>query len=456
MVELIAAIAIVAILVAVMVPAIGNFVSTSRQTADKQTLSVLNDALNRYKMQGGDVSVLTSGASIKNVIVALQSDTVWGGVTHQFLQSGVSYLSASLSARGNGAQYEFSRYNSYDLGDPVASAIISGTGVSDADSFESWFVGAKSTTGSENYLVLTNPNSTDLFQANVRSVSDGDKLEVWWDDGSTDSFTLSTGSSTAVAKTYASAANRTIVLVGDLSRFESNYSDGRTEFGGDISTMPTLTYLYIIGSNKLTGDVSNLPGLKTLVAHGQNTIGGDVTELTGLTRLEAQGSNTLTGDITNLTGISTLFCAGSNTLSGSISGMTGLTYLRLTGNNTVTGDIAAVPLSSSFNCWGSNTISGNIAKNSGSITCGGDNALTYYTTSGNYSWKAGMSRVQIVPSSSGAMTSAMVDALLIDLAATTWGGSLCIQLTGTCGPRTSASDAAVATLQGYGVTVTTN
>jgi hypothetical protein len=56
-------------------------------------------------------------------------------------------------------------------------------------------------------------------------------------------------------------------------------------------------------------------------------------------------------------------------------------------------------------------------------------------------------------------TSAMVDRLLIDLAAT-WTAptpsSPIVDLRGNCGSRTSASDAAVATLQGCGITVSTN
>ena len=56
-------------------------------------------------------------------------------------------------------------------------------------------------------------------------------------------------------------------------------------------------------------------------------------------------------------------------------------------------------------------------------------------------------------------TSAMVDRLLIDLAAK-WTNptpsSPIVDLRGNCGSRTSASDAAVATLQGRGITVSTN
>jgi len=57
----------------------------------------------------------------------------------------------------------------------------------------------------------------------------------------------------------------------------------------------------------------------------------------------------------------------------------------------------------------------------------------------------------------GVFTSAMVDALLISLSAqATWESEKLVDLRGNCGARTSASNAAVALLQSYGVTVLTN
>lgn len=115
MVELIAAIAIVAILVAVMIPAVGNFVRTSRETADRQTLAVLNDAINRYKMQGGDVSALTEGKYYGHLLDALRTPVTWNGMTHQFLLSSDPAFDAAstLQASGDGADYKITALGSY-------------------------------------------------------------------------------------------------------------------------------------------------------------------------------------------------------------------------------------------------------------------------------------------------------------------------------------------------------
>jgi hypothetical protein len=68
-----------------------------------------------------------------------------------------------------------------------------------------------------------------------------------------------------------------------------------------------------------------------------------------------------------------------------------------------------------------------------------------------------MQTVSISPGSPGTFTSAMVDALLIDLAnVSSWINTKQVSLRGNCGARTAASNAAVATLQGKGVTVNTN
>lgn len=113
LVELLTTIAIIAILVTTVVVVIPNLVSWSQQTADKQTLTILNDALTRYKCEGGGVLGLTSAAPIKNVLTRLQTPINWAGTTHQFLQVGKSFLGRSIDCKGSGTQYRFTRYNTY-------------------------------------------------------------------------------------------------------------------------------------------------------------------------------------------------------------------------------------------------------------------------------------------------------------------------------------------------------
>ena len=113
MVEILSSLAILAVLVSAMLVFIPAFVSWTKQTSDKQTLAVLNDALNRYKTQGGGTVGLTSEAPIVHVLARLQSQISWAGITHQVLQSGKTYIGRSIDSKGDGAQYRFTRYNTY-------------------------------------------------------------------------------------------------------------------------------------------------------------------------------------------------------------------------------------------------------------------------------------------------------------------------------------------------------
>jgi prepilin-type N-terminal cleavage/methylation domain-containing protein len=121
LVELLATIAIVAILVTAGTFFTASYIQWAQNTADQRTLLVLNDALTRYKCEGGNINALTAGAQIGNVISALQTSVSWAGTTHQFMQKGVTYPARSLSAAGNGPNYYFYQYNTYTSGTPSAS-----------------------------------------------------------------------------------------------------------------------------------------------------------------------------------------------------------------------------------------------------------------------------------------------------------------------------------------------
>jgi len=53
LVELLSAMAIIAILATLAIEFIGSYISWAQNTADQRTLLVLNDALNRYKCEHG-------------------------------------------------------------------------------------------------------------------------------------------------------------------------------------------------------------------------------------------------------------------------------------------------------------------------------------------------------------------------------------------------------------------
>jgi type II secretory pathway pseudopilin PulG len=128
LVEILSTVSIIALLVSSVIVVIPYFVAWAKQTSDKQTLTVLNEALTKFKAQGGGTAALTSGALIGNVISRLQQPVSWSGLTHQYLQSGVTYSGRSIDALGSGSSYRFTRYNTY-VGEtggysPVSSRLV--------------------------------------------------------------------------------------------------------------------------------------------------------------------------------------------------------------------------------------------------------------------------------------------------------------------------------------------
>ena len=136
-----------------------------------------------------------------------------------------------------------------------------------------------------------------------------------------------------------------------------------------------------------------------------------------------------------------------------------MTVFNCYGFNTVSGDIANLPsVMSGFLCSGFNTVSGDIANLPSVMTnflCYGSNTISDYTA--GRTWANNQQRVYLAPTAGYGLSSTEVDNLLIDLAnVAAWTGDKVVWLAGNNAARTAASDAAVATLQGLGVTVTTN
>ena len=120
MMELMVVIAIIAVLVIGSIQIFINVLAWARNTSDKHTYTVLNDALTRYKTEGGDQSPglqdLTEGAGVGRILAQMQNPSSWVGMSHQFLDSGATYRGASIGVTGTGPQFHISRYNSYSDG----------------------------------------------------------------------------------------------------------------------------------------------------------------------------------------------------------------------------------------------------------------------------------------------------------------------------------------------------
>lgn len=240
---------------------------------------------------------------------------------------------------------------------------------------------------------------------------------------------------------------------------------GATTISGTIPQLPgNLTYLILGDNTVITGDIGDVPaGLGILYLTGTGNVTGNVNDLpSGMTEIVITCPNTVTGDVVYIpASATTVIIKGSNTIDGSLSDLSSsLINFTLEGNNTVYGTLSNISAFSSlqiFNVDGNNTISGDFNDVPANIkTCIilGNNTVSDYTYP--HTWASTMANVILSPVSGG-LDDTQVDNLLIDLAnVTTWVGEKQVTLQGTNAARTSASDAAVATLQGKGVTVTTN
>ena len=368
MLELLSAILIIAVLATMVTFFTASYIQWSQQVADQRTLVVLNDALTRYKCEGGDMNALTSGAPAGHIIAKLANTINWNGYVHQVMQKGVTYSSKSLTGAGYHQTFKFTGYNSYstpvnpgqDIVDRLASQ---GT---PPDSATANWIQANAT--SPYYLVLSQPSSSTTIGMTVTIVG---TLYVNWGDDTTATYS---GSNVTITHTYASAGNYGVILSGQLTSLSSTYADGHTAFGGDISTMPCLTYLSVAGTNTLTGSVTGMTGMTHLYCNGPNTLSGSVSGMRGLVYLNVVGSNTLTGSISGMTGMTYIYVTGSNTVSGSVTGMSGLTMLGCWGSNSITGSITGMSGLTYLGGGGSSTLSGSVT---------GITVLTYLNVGGS-------------------------------------------------------------------------
>jgi prepilin-type N-terminal cleavage/methylation domain-containing protein len=349
MIELLTTILIIAALIVGALVSVGSIASWAQQTADRQTLTLLNDALTRYKCGGGTLSALTQNAPIGHVLTKMATTINWCGMNHMVMQKGVTYPARSLTAIGTGATYQFTKFNSYQAAFDSSIAILgalSAQGTPPDAATPAWVATSLATTGNAPYLVLSQPSSSLLIGMNMRGIG---TLCVNWGDGNTQNYTLS-GSNTAVMHTYTSPGNYGVTMIGNVTYMWSN-SDaplggaGCTAFGGDISTMKTLTYVGIFGTNTISGSVSNLTLLTYFDVEGLNTISGSITNLTGMTLFRAFGNNTLSGSVVGMTSLQYIAVGAANTITGwetAAANTTGLSYLYQRGTVLTSAQVNAV------------------------------------------------------------------------------------------------------------------
>ena len=279
------------------------------------------------------------------------------------------------------------------------------------------YTGITITANTSNY-VIDNGGGSYYFQV---AGTVGKKFKVDWGDGTQSEITL-TVSDQRIAKTYANAGTYKLRITGweSVTRLSLR---GWNAGAMSLQSLPSgLTYLLLwdLGAN-ITGSLDNLPsGLTSLNlwAIGANITGSLDNLPSGLTYLDLQylGSN-ITGSISNLP--------------------SGLTVLRIGGLGTnITGTLSN--LSSLLTMITLVDIGNNIDITSGTMKAWANTLIS------------------IKPQSGYGYTTAQIDGFLNAWAPVAGTGTQTIDLRGANQPRSSASDAAVATLVSKGKTILTN
>ena len=214
---------------------------------------------------------------------------------------------------------------------------------------------------------------------------------------------------------------------------------------GDIASLKSLTSLstLILRLTQVSGDIANLQNLTALTTLdiSNANISGNITNLrnlTALTTLDISNATKVEGDIANLrnlTALTKLFISNTN-VSGDITNI----YFALRGTT------------KEFNVAYCNNLSGDLA----SLP---NNILFFNNYGGNskFTWTRGSSRTNILACANLHCTN--IDDMLNDMAnmtASFAGQEVRYKNIGLVGTRTSASDAAVQTLQSKGYTVSIN
>jgi hypothetical protein len=238
------------------------------------------------------------------------------------------------------------------------------------------------------------------------------------------------------------------------------------DLSGALEDLPaSMVHFSVYTSGIITGDFSDLKeGLKTFNCIGETTctVGGDLSDLPStLESITVKSLTSFTGSLANLpAGVNTINITSANTFSGSLSDLPSVISLfSVEGSNTIGGTLSSFPATLSFfNLRGNNTITGTLNDIPASckffIYQGG--GVSGYTS--GHVFASDMQDFIFIPTGINGLTSSQVDDLLIDLAATTWDVEIWSQvhLASLNEGRTSASDAAVAILEGMGLAVYTN
>ena len=232
---------------------------------------------------------------------------------------------------------------------------------------------------------------------------------------------------------------------------------------GDIANLKGLTALTTLNlsGSQVTGDIANLKGLTALTSLNLRStqVTGDITNLKGLTALTILDlrSTKITGDITNLKGLTALISLDLRfvPVTGDIAAIMPLSKLNNAILNNVTGNISAINGTKLTSIIISNSggLSGDIAKlKSDFVYLGLDNDNT-----SEFTWSSRDTNSCIFGNGGKPILLSNLDDMLINMSQCRNGitstSPIYYKTIQYQGNRTSASDAAVETLQQKGYTI---
>jgi type II secretory pathway pseudopilin PulG len=269
LVELLAVIAIMAILISGAIYFTASYIQWAKQTTEKEIYTVLNDELTRYKSGGGNLSALTVGAPMNDIFTALKTPVVPAGMpasfSQQFMATGYTYPGRSIFATGNGQQYHFYQVDQY-VGQNLAPGTPTdqypyGQGVAylanGAGMTSNVFIGT-----STGYFAVSG-HSTSYSSSSPYSIPAATSITVW---ACSSSSTTQSGTITYIT---VGGSNVTAIDVSGLgSSLYSLSCTGNPVASLNVSGCSGLQTLYCGNSSLTTLNVSSCSGLKTLLCEG--------------------------------------------------------------------------------------------------------------------------------------------------------------------------------------------
>lgn len=375
LVELLATIAILALIVTVAGVYIGDYVNNARTVTAKKNLAMLNDALTRYKGQGGDVKKLTVGASIPGVFTKLKTTVTWAGKKHQFLQSGFTYPARSLLAIGNHHQYRFYGYGAYKSETPSADTPTStypysqGRGYIAKNPAGFWNLGLNSTSGvvcfqdasgiKKYYSVTTDPNSyyypwfstpsnSYTFWACASMVDEdhGDPTPsgaITYITANGNQLTsLNVQGLTGLQQLKCYSNQLTSLQVAGLSSLKLLWCDTNQLTSLNVSGCSSLEELEVRNNQLTSLNLSGATSLSTLYCDDNQLTSLNISALTNLEQFTCRNNQITTLNAQNLPNIMNFFCNNNQLTSIQLSSAADFREVCVAGNPALTGSAAAL------------------------------------------------------------------------------------------------------------------